>query len=105
MEDMDQTRAEALRTLRDSAQYGVAMFPDDAQEGNSASEAIVKARAAARRGPVPLRVRGRYRRLHGGLVLELPARAPSPGSARCVSALAAVEPVLTPAGRTGTHAA
>lgn len=49
MEDMHQTRQEALRTLRDSAQYGVAMFPDDAREGKSASEAIVKARAAVRR--------------------------------------------------------
>ena len=49
MEDMHQTRQEALRTLRDSAQYGVAMFPDDAREGKSASEAIIKARAAVRR--------------------------------------------------------
>lgn len=49
MEDMHQSRQEALKTLRDSAQYGVAMFPDDHTEGYSASEAIVKARAAARR--------------------------------------------------------
>ncbi|EKM49051.1 uncharacterized protein PHACADRAFT_214526 [Phanerochaete carnosa HHB-10118-sp] len=49
MEDMHQSRTEALKTLRDSAQYGVAMFPDDHTEGNVASEAIVKARAAARR--------------------------------------------------------
>ena len=34
--------------MRDSAQYGVAMFPDD-HEGYAASEDIVKARAAARR--------------------------------------------------------
>ncbi|GJE91289.1 hypothetical protein PsYK624_074380 [Phanerochaete sordida] len=49
MEDMKQSRSEALKTLRDSAQYGVAMFPDDNTEGTVASEAIVKARAAARR--------------------------------------------------------
>ena len=49
MDDMHQTRKEAIQTLRDSAQYGVAMFPDDHAEGFSASEEIIKARAAARR--------------------------------------------------------
>ena len=50
MEDMHQSRKQAIRTLRESAQYGVAMFPDEhSGEGYSASEEIVKARAAARR--------------------------------------------------------
>ena len=44
IEDMNQSRADAIRTLRDSAQYGVAMFPDDhTGDGYSASEDIVKA--------------------------------------------------------------
>jgi hypothetical protein len=50
MADMNQSRIEAIKTLRDSAQYGVAMFPDDhTGDGYSASEEIIKARAAARR--------------------------------------------------------
>ncbi|KIP04952.1 hypothetical protein PHLGIDRAFT_39419, partial [Phlebiopsis gigantea 11061_1 CR5-6] len=32
MDDMRQARKEAITTLRDSAQYGVAMFPDDHAE-------------------------------------------------------------------------
>ncbi|OCH96355.1 hypothetical protein OBBRIDRAFT_787434 [Obba rivulosa] len=52
MEDMHQTRAEAVVTLQESAEYGVAMFPDDHTEGSTAIEAgeqIVMDRALARR--------------------------------------------------------
>ena len=50
MDDMHQQRVEAIRTLRESAQYGVAMFPDDhTGDGYTVSEEIVKARAATRR--------------------------------------------------------
>ena len=49
-EDMDQTRAEAVVTLRDSAEYGVAMFPDDQPEEEDAEgEQIIRRRAEARR--------------------------------------------------------
>lgn len=48
MEDMHQTREEAVVTLRDSAEYGVAMFPDDQPEGEQ-GEQIVRRRAKARR--------------------------------------------------------
>ncbi|THH00643.1 hypothetical protein EW026_g1928 [Hermanssonia centrifuga] len=53
IQDMQQTRAQAIATLRESAQYGVAMFPDDHTEGTSGStnagEQIVRERAAVRR--------------------------------------------------------
>lgn len=49
MEDMEQSRKAAIATMRESAQYGVAMFPDDHAEGLSAGERIVKKRAEARR--------------------------------------------------------
>ncbi|TFY64647.1 hypothetical protein EVJ58_g2485 [Rhodofomes roseus] len=52
MEDMYQTREEAIETLRDSAEYGVAMFPDDQAEGADAvdqGERIIMRRAEARR--------------------------------------------------------
>ncbi|KZT70805.1 hypothetical protein DAEQUDRAFT_764374 [Daedalea quercina L-15889] len=52
MEDMGQTREEAVVTLRDSAEYGVAMFPDDQTEGANAvdqGEQIIMKRAEARR--------------------------------------------------------
>ncbi|KAI0955259.1 hypothetical protein AcW1_006890 [Taiwanofungus camphoratus] len=52
MEDMGQTRTEAIKTLRESAEYGVAMFPDDHSEGTDAVDAgeqIVMERARARR--------------------------------------------------------
>ncbi|OBZ73608.1 hypothetical protein A0H81_05976 [Grifola frondosa] len=49
MEDMSQTRAAAIRTLRDSAEYGVAMFPDDGADVTDAGEQIIMERARARR--------------------------------------------------------
>ena len=49
MEDMQETRQNAIATMRASAQYGVAMFPDDNTEEIFASETVVKKRAEARR--------------------------------------------------------
>ncbi|KAI0766656.1 RTC4-like domain-containing protein [Trametes elegans] len=58
MEDLGQSRADALKTLRDSVQYGVAMFPADEGEGGkgsgdemvlTAGERIIMERARARR--------------------------------------------------------
>ena len=49
MDDMSQTRAAAIRTLRDSAEYGVAMFPDDGADATDAGEQIIMERARARR--------------------------------------------------------
>ncbi|KAH9924827.1 RTC4-like domain-containing protein [Amylocystis lapponica] len=52
MEDLGQDRATAINTLRDSAEYGVAMFPDDHTDGAAAVAAgdqIVMERAKARR--------------------------------------------------------
>ncbi|CCM02591.1 uncharacterized protein FIBRA_04694 [Fibroporia radiculosa] len=52
VEDMGQTRQQAIVTLRESAEYGVAMFPDDHADGADAMDAaeqIVMERARARR--------------------------------------------------------
>ncbi|KAL6307217.1 RTC4-like domain-containing protein [Sparassis latifolia] len=52
MEDMNQSRTDAIETLRESAEYGVAMFPDDHSDGAAAVEAgdqLVMERAMARR--------------------------------------------------------
>ena len=49
MEDLGQDYREAVKTLRDSARYGVAMFPDNNNSPGTAGEAIVKERAKARR--------------------------------------------------------
>ncbi|KAL1748146.1 RTC4-like domain-containing protein [Schizophyllum fasciatum] len=53
-EDRGRGARDALRTLRESARYGVAMFPDDAGVGGRAggqrvADGIVRARAARRR--------------------------------------------------------
>ncbi|OSX64116.1 hypothetical protein POSPLADRAFT_1137777 [Postia placenta MAD-698-R-SB12] len=50
-EDMKQTRQEAIATLRESAEYGVAMFPDDHDSADavSAGERIIMERARVRR--------------------------------------------------------
>lgn len=48
MDDLQQPRAQAIRTLRASAEYGVAMFPDEAG-GSNVGENIVRERAKARR--------------------------------------------------------
>ncbi len=50
MQDLDQSREQAIQTLRESAEYAVAMFPDD--HGHAEGEAgddIVRKRAIARR--------------------------------------------------------
>lgn len=55
MEDMAQSRKEAMDTMHDSAEYGVAMFPDDHTDGTGATDAaeqIFKDRARARRKEV-----------------------------------------------------
>lgn len=52
MEDLQSTYSDAIKTLRESAEYGVAMFPDtggDNEEGMKAAEEVVKERARARR--------------------------------------------------------
>lgn len=51
MEDLQESRGKAIMTLRESASYGVAMFPDDHADGTflTAGEQIVQKRAAARR--------------------------------------------------------
>lgn len=52
MEDLHSTYASALKTLRESVEYGVAMFPDtggDNEEGTKAADEVVKERARARR--------------------------------------------------------
>ncbi|CAL1715163.1 unnamed protein product [Somion occarium] len=53
IDDLQQNRPQAIRTLRESAGYGVAMFPDDHVEGGvskvEAGEDIVRERAKARR--------------------------------------------------------
>jgi hypothetical protein len=53
-EDLDQTKEEAIETLRASAQYGVALFPDDTKDqegarGANEAEKMMKQRASARR--------------------------------------------------------
>lgn len=58
MEDMQLSRKEAITTMRESAQYGVAMFPDDNAEGYSAGEVVVKKRADARRRQLELEEQG-----------------------------------------------
>ncbi|PCH44453.1 hypothetical protein WOLCODRAFT_123606, partial [Wolfiporia cocos MD-104 SS10] len=50
MEDMEQTRGEALKTLRESTEYGVAMFPDEHADGAvGAGDQIIIERARRRR--------------------------------------------------------
>lgn len=50
MEDLSQTREQAILTLRESAEYGVAMFPYDQDDaGGDVGENIIKERARARR--------------------------------------------------------
>ncbi|KZT09830.1 uncharacterized protein LAESUDRAFT_461612 [Laetiporus sulphureus 93-53] len=52
MHDMDQTREQAIATLHESAEYGVAMFPDDHPDGEDvvgAGEQIIMRRAQRRR--------------------------------------------------------
>ena len=50
MEDLSLTREQAITTLRESAEYGVAMFPYDQDDvGGDVGENIVKERARARR--------------------------------------------------------
>ncbi|OBZ65343.1 hypothetical protein A0H81_14649 [Grifola frondosa] len=49
MEDMSQTRAASIRTLRDSAEYGVAMFPDNGADAINPGEQIIMERARKRR--------------------------------------------------------
>ncbi|KAK7687762.1 hypothetical protein QCA50_008981 [Cerrena zonata] len=51
MDDLQQPRAQAIQTLRASAEYGVAMFPDEQNDtgGSNVGENIVRERAKARR--------------------------------------------------------
>lgn len=53
MEDMNVSKKRAMKTLRESVQYGVAMFPDasneDDEDGMGAADEIVKERARIRR--------------------------------------------------------
>lgn len=52
MEDLQSTYSNAVKTLRESVEYGVAMFPDtggDDEEGMKAADDVVKERARARR--------------------------------------------------------
>ena len=52
MEDLRSTYPSAIKTLRESVEYGVAMFPDtggDNEEGMKAADDVVKERARARR--------------------------------------------------------
>lgn len=50
IKDMGQTRDLAIKTLRESVEYGVAMFPDTGTgEGGEAAEKMMKERAFARR--------------------------------------------------------
>jgi hypothetical protein len=51
MEDLQSTYLNAIKTLRESVEYGVAMFPDtgDNEEGIKAADDVVKERAKLRR--------------------------------------------------------
>lgn len=52
MEDLQSPYSSAIKTLRESVEYGVAMFPDtggDNEEGIKAADDVVKERARARR--------------------------------------------------------
>lgn len=52
MEDLQSTYSSAIQTLRESVEYGVAMFPDtggDNEEGTEAADEVVKERARVRR--------------------------------------------------------
>lgn len=52
MEDLQSTYSNAIKILRESVEYGVAMFPDtggDNEEGTKAADEVVKARARVRR--------------------------------------------------------
>ena len=52
VEDLQSTYSNAIKTLRESVEYGVAMFPDtgaDNEEGMRAADDVVKERARARR--------------------------------------------------------
>jgi hypothetical protein len=52
MEDLQSTYSSAIETLRESVEYGVAMFPDtggDNEEGMKAADEVVKERARVRR--------------------------------------------------------
>jgi len=52
MEDLHSTYPSAIKTLRESVEYGVAMFPDtgvDNEEGMKAADDVVKERARVRR--------------------------------------------------------
>ncbi len=52
MEDMDQAREQAIATLHESAEYGVAMFPDnhpDGEDAFGAGERIIMRRPQWRR--------------------------------------------------------
>jgi len=52
MEDLHSTYSNAIKTLRESVEYGVAMFPDtgaDNEEGMKAADDVVKERARVRR--------------------------------------------------------
>ena len=50
MEDMLQTREEAIRTMRESASYGVAMFPDDGAQEHPVHAEIEDSRKKSDRG-------------------------------------------------------
>lgn len=66
MEDMQSTYSNAIKTLRESVEYGVAMFPDaggDNEEGMKAADDVVKERARVRRKELleeEIEVRERY---------------------------------------------
>lgn len=52
MEDLQSTYSSAIKTLRESVEYGVAMFPDtggDNEEGMKAADDVIKERARVRR--------------------------------------------------------
>ena len=48
-DDLKLTRAQALKTMRDSSRYGCAMFPDDEDGDGGVCEAMMRERARQRR--------------------------------------------------------
>ena len=87
MEDLQSTYSDAIKTLRESVEYGVAMFPDtggDNEEGMKAAEEVVKERARVRRKQLEEEMEVQQRCSEAEVELEIsrPSSPPQPTTPR-----------------------
>ena len=84
IEDLQSTYSNAIRTLRESVEYGVAMFPDtgvDNEEGMRAADDVVKERARARRKQLleeEMEIQQQYSEMEVELEISRPSSPPRP---------------------------